>query len=216
MWVAVVIDPLRSIALERPEFGAYRVYNSKYIPPANENPDGTIAVDDTTRAQRFGHSWNEYYELDITYFNSQLGSNILQLISSNTVWASILSSIPQLQPDMKLKLVDQINKINNKLHIVTQNSHTSSIGFSSGSKSDKLRDRDMDDVLQQAQNISLQAEKQCISMQVQQQLFQSFDAAQNELLNKHRAELANTITSAPEQHQSNLTLPGSNSSMQLS
>jgi COP9 signalosome complex subunit 5 len=35
MWTAVVIDPLRSIALQQPELGAYRVYPQRYTPPAS-------------------------------------------------------------------------------------------------------------------------------------------------------------------------------------
>lgn len=207
MWIAIVIDPLRSIALQRPEIGAYRVYQNKYTPAANECPDGTIATDDTQRAQRWGHSHNRYYELDVSYFTSELGNNILQSISSGSVWASVLSQNTQRVADSQQKLVDAINKINNKLAHVSNTSHLSSVGFA-GAR-DKKRDNEMQTVVQAAKNIQVQAEKQCISMQVKQQLFQSFTAAQTAILNKHRADQQAANQAAAG------SLPRSTSSMQI-
>lgn len=41
-WVALVLDPLLSIAQQRPEMKAFRVYPPTYSPPAHETPDGQI------------------------------------------------------------------------------------------------------------------------------------------------------------------------------
>ncbi len=39
-WLAIVIDPLYSLAKGRPEMMAFRVYPPEYNAPANETPDG--------------------------------------------------------------------------------------------------------------------------------------------------------------------------------
>jgi COP9 signalosome complex subunit 5 len=57
-WLAVVLDPLRSLAKKRPEMGAFRVYPPEYTAPLNETPDGTIVTDDPTRIERWGSCWN--------------------------------------------------------------------------------------------------------------------------------------------------------------
>merc|ERR1719162_812946 len=45
-YLAIVIDPLRSVAKGRPEFCAFRVYPPEYTATTNETPDGTIITDD--------------------------------------------------------------------------------------------------------------------------------------------------------------------------
>ncbi len=41
-WTAIVVDPLRSLAKQEPEFGCFRVYPPRHNPPANECPDGQM------------------------------------------------------------------------------------------------------------------------------------------------------------------------------
>ena len=39
-WLAIVVDPLRSLAKSRPELGAFRAYPPEFTAPPNECPDG--------------------------------------------------------------------------------------------------------------------------------------------------------------------------------
>jgi len=57
-WLAIVIDPLRSLAKSTPEFGAFRVYPPEYNAPANECPDGKIVTSDAVRVEHWGAAWN--------------------------------------------------------------------------------------------------------------------------------------------------------------
>jgi COP9 signalosome complex subunit 5 len=57
-WLAIVLDPLRSLAKKRPEMGAFRVYPPDFAAPVNETPDGTFVTDDPTRIERWGSCWN--------------------------------------------------------------------------------------------------------------------------------------------------------------
>mgnify|MGYP006117283577 CR=1 FL=1 len=50
-WLAIVIDPLRSLAKSTPVMESFRVYPPEYAAPANETPDGKMVSDETTRVQ---------------------------------------------------------------------------------------------------------------------------------------------------------------------
>jgi len=52
------VDPLRSLAKSKPEFGAFRVYPPEFSAPQNECPDGKIVTDDSARVERWGSCWN--------------------------------------------------------------------------------------------------------------------------------------------------------------
>jgi COP9 signalosome complex subunit 5 len=59
-WLAIVIDPLRSIAKGYPNMESFRVYPPDYTSVPNETPDGRIIADDKTRLQLWGNCWNRY------------------------------------------------------------------------------------------------------------------------------------------------------------
>ena len=53
-FLAIVIDPLRSLAKGRPEMMSFRVYPPDYNPPLNQTPDGTFVTDDRVRVEKWG------------------------------------------------------------------------------------------------------------------------------------------------------------------
>ncbi|OQS06928.1 COP9 signalosome complex subunit 5 [Thraustotheca clavata] len=113
-WLAIVIDPLRSLAKKRPEMGAFRAYPPEYAPPVNETPDGQ--TDSTARVERWGSCWNRYYALEIQYFMSSLGSNVLSVLSEKFLWMRTLSSTPMLERENRERFSDRIGLLANKLH----------------------------------------------------------------------------------------------------
>lgn len=131
MWTAIVIDPLRSLAKQEPEFGAFRAYSPKYNPPANELPDGTIETDQTTRVTRWGMTYSRYYSLPISYFMSGLGNNLLDIMSKNNLWVRILSSSSIMETENRQRFAERIKKANDKLSSV-DTSQSAMIGFSGG------------------------------------------------------------------------------------
>lgn len=52
-WVALVVDPLRSLMLQRPEIGAYRTYPPAHSVPKDLMPDGTTNTDDSSAKVKF-------------------------------------------------------------------------------------------------------------------------------------------------------------------
>lgn len=70
------VDPLRSLAKNKPEFGAFRVYPPEFAAPQNETPDGKIVTDDNARIERWGTYWNRW---DASQAGRQAGTVSLKL-----------------------------------------------------------------------------------------------------------------------------------------
>lgn len=117
-WTAIVIDPLRSLAKQEPELGCYRVYPPKYSPPPNECPDGQINADVASRTTRWGLSFSRYYQLNLSYFMSGLGNQMLEVMSKNALWVRVLSSSAIMEPDNRQRFADRISKAAERLRTV--------------------------------------------------------------------------------------------------
>ncbi|RMD45001.1 hypothetical protein DV735_g127, partial [Chaetothyriales sp. CBS 134920] len=96
-FVAVVIDPDRTVSAGKVEIGAFRTY-AKGEEPAN-NPNRFSHDDDDFQAipadkiKDFGAHANSYYALEVTHFKSTLDTHLLNLLW-NKYWTSTLSQSP--------------------------------------------------------------------------------------------------------------------------
>lgn len=90
-WVAIVIDPLRSVALRVPEMACFRVYPPTHKPPQYMTPDGDEGGDDKANQSRWGMSYGRYYQLEIEYFMSEWGVSMLKELSKDKLWVQVLS-----------------------------------------------------------------------------------------------------------------------------
>lgn len=117
-WTSIVVDPLRSLAKQEPEFGCFRVYPPKFNPPANEVPDGSIMTDVSARTTRWGLSYHRYYQLKLSYFMSGLGNQMLEVMSKNALWVRILGSSSIMEPDNRQRFADRISKAAERLRTV--------------------------------------------------------------------------------------------------
>jgi COP9 signalosome complex subunit 5 len=90
-FIAIVVDPTRTISAGKVEIGAFRAYPAGYK-PADEGPNmyQTIPLN---KIEDFGVHCKSYYSLDITCFKSSLDSRLLHLLW-NKYWVSTLSSSP--------------------------------------------------------------------------------------------------------------------------
>lgn len=114
-WVGIVIDPLRSLAKGRPEFGAFRVFPPEYSSPnPNMTPDGSI-VTDSSRVEKWGNAWNRYMSLEISYFMSSMSSNVLTTISENYLWKNALSTTPTQDREYRDRFPERIHGATEKL-----------------------------------------------------------------------------------------------------
>jgi len=90
-WLAVVVDPTRTVSAGKVEIGAFRTYPQGYKPP-EEGPSEyqTIPI---AKIEDFGVHCKQYYPLEISYFKSSLDSVLLDKLW-NKYWVNTLSSSP--------------------------------------------------------------------------------------------------------------------------
>jgi len=127
IWVAVVCDPLRSLAKQEPQLGCYRTYPQDYTSPATLGPDGSSKTQEELIA-RWGHGYNRYYSMDIQYFMSGLGNKVLNLMSRNNLWVRVLSSTATLEQEYRDRLPERIAKGVQKLDQAAKSSDVSGSG----------------------------------------------------------------------------------------
>ncbi|CAK9136839.1 unnamed protein product [Ilex paraguariensis] len=92
-FLAVVIDPTRTVSAGKVEIGAFRTYPEDYKPP--DEPVSEYQTIPLNKIEDFGVHCKQYYALDITYFKSSLDCRLLDLLW-NKYWVNTLSSSPLL------------------------------------------------------------------------------------------------------------------------
>jgi len=88
-FVAIVVDPTRTISAGKVCLGAFRTYPKGYKPPSEEPSEyQTIPLN---KIEDFGVHCKQYYSLDVTYFKSSLDRRLLDSLW-NKYWVNTLSS----------------------------------------------------------------------------------------------------------------------------
>lgn len=88
-FVAIVIDPVRTISAGKVCLGAFRTYPKGYKPPSEEPSEyQTIPLN---KIEDFGVHCKQYYSLEVTYFKSSLDRRLLDSLW-NKYWVNTLSS----------------------------------------------------------------------------------------------------------------------------
>lgn len=93
-FVAVVIDPDRTISAGRVEIGAFRTYPENYKPENQTDADGFQTIP-MGKIEDFGAHSSRYYSLEVSHFKSTLDSKLLEALW-NKYWVGTLSSSPLL------------------------------------------------------------------------------------------------------------------------
>jgi len=127
-FLAVVVDPLRSLAKGVPEVKAFRVYPPEYNSPvANECPDGTVVGKEKTRLEKWGSCWARYYELEVDYFMSRSARHVMDILTQNFLWMRNLGSTPSLEAETRQRYPERVSAVVEKI----QNLDLLSIGNAS-------------------------------------------------------------------------------------
>jgi len=92
-WLAIVVDPKRTVSSGKVELGAFRTYPKGYTPP-DEGPSEYQMIP-LNKIEDFGIHCKQYYSLEVSYFKSSLDSHLLDSLW-NKYWVSTLSSSPIL------------------------------------------------------------------------------------------------------------------------
>lgn len=117
-FLAVVIDPTRTVTAGKVEIGAFRTYPEGYKPP-----DDTVSEYQTiplNKIEDFGVHCKQYYSLDVSYFKSSLDTHLLDLLW-NKYWVNTLSSSPLLAnrdyvAGQISDLAEKLEQAENQLH----------------------------------------------------------------------------------------------------
>jgi len=88
-WLAVVVDPVRTISSGKVELGAFRTYPEGHK-NADEGPSEYQHIP-ISKIEDFGVHCKQYYPLEVSYFKSALDSHLLDLLW-NKYWVNTLSS----------------------------------------------------------------------------------------------------------------------------
>lgn len=88
-FVAIVIDPVRTISSGKVCLGAFRTYPKGYK-PANEEPSEYQTIP-LNKIEDFGVHCKQYYSLEVSYFKSALDRRLLDSLW-NKYWVNTLSS----------------------------------------------------------------------------------------------------------------------------
>jgi len=88
-WVAIVVDPVRTISAGKVNIGAFRTYPKGYKPP-DDTPSEYQTIP-LNKIEDFGVHCKQYYPLEISYFKSSLDRRLLESLW-NKYWVNTLSS----------------------------------------------------------------------------------------------------------------------------
>ncbi|KAF2203249.1 Mov34-domain-containing protein [Delitschia confertaspora ATCC 74209] len=97
-FVAVVIDPDRTVSAGKVEIGAFRTYPEAYVKEKEaggskgRDGDGFQSIP-LGKIEDFGAHANHYYSLDVSHFKSSLDSKLLEALW-NKYWVGTLSASP--------------------------------------------------------------------------------------------------------------------------
>ena len=92
-FLAVVIDPHRTISAGKVEIGAFRTFPENYKPEGADSSADSLAAVPMAKAADFGAHAHRYYSLEISHFKSTLDSKLLEALW-NKYWVQTLSSSP--------------------------------------------------------------------------------------------------------------------------
>lgn len=93
-FLAVVIDPDRTISAGKVEIGAFRTYPDNYKPIEATNGDGYQTIP-LAKIEDFGAHSSRYYSLQVSHFKSSLDAHLIELLW-NKYWVQTLSQSPLL------------------------------------------------------------------------------------------------------------------------
>ncbi|KAH7921832.1 Mov34-domain-containing protein [Leucogyrophana mollusca] len=109
-FVAVVIDPNRTISAGKVDIGAFRTYPANYTPPnASDSEYQSIPL---SKIEDFGVHANQYYPLPVEVFKSSLDTELLGLLW-NKYWVNTLSQSPLISN--RAYAVSQLADLHQKL-----------------------------------------------------------------------------------------------------
>jgi COP9 signalosome complex subunit 5 len=168
-FLAVVIDPERTMSQGKIEIGAFRTYPEDYKPTGATEADGMIP---TEKAADFGAHYSKYYSLEVSYFKSTLDSEVLSRLWSK-YWVNTLSSNTLLaNRDYTTK---QIKDIAKKITVANKDqSQSRGSSLQSSSRNAGLgMDKELEKVAKASQRIEVHQKSGNLATEVKDEVFKN-------------------------------------------
>ncbi|KAI9930392.1 proteasome regulatory particle subunit RPN11 [Aspergillus wentii] len=164
-FVAVVIDPERTISAGKVDIGAFRTFPKDYTPPKEGNDDDDYQTIPLNKAEDFGAYASQYYSLEVSHFKSTLDTEILSLLW-NKYWVATLSQSPLFTTrDYSSKqMMDLSQKVKRAARGIETNSSRGGVNTA--------KDQQLDKVVRDGQRIVSEEVKGLLAAEVKTQLFQ--------------------------------------------
>ncbi|KAL7553290.1 hypothetical protein ACHAWF_016557 [Thalassiosira exigua] len=110
-FLAIVVDPLRSLAKGVPELKAFRAFPPEYTNPVqNQCPNGEVIHEEQARLEQWGSCWSSYYELEVEYYMSRGARDVLSALTRNFLWMRALGSTPTSEAEARARYPDRVAK----------------------------------------------------------------------------------------------------------
>lgn len=173
-WLAIVVDPVRTIAQGKVQLSAFRTYPDDYKPAEGEqNQWQSVPLE---KIKDFGVHANRYYPLEVSYFKSVLDSNLLELLWSK-YWVNTLSSNPlsATKGYMTTSLLDLSSKIDG---VESSLSHSTRASYFSAKKKDESQ---LTKITRDATKITLEQIQGLMSQLIKNSLFNGSFGSPNKM-----------------------------------
>ena len=169
-FVAVVIDPDRTISAGKVEIGAFRTYPENYKPEGVESAGEGMAAVPLAKAADFGAHANRYYPLEVSHFKSSLDNTLLEALW-NKYWVQTLSSSPLFTN--RAYVTAQMTDLAGKLEQFKQTTRAKSgVSMRPGGKNDNA----MDKIVKAAEKIASEEKTGLLAVQVKERVFATTNA----------------------------------------
>ncbi|KAI0981522.1 hypothetical protein GJ496_004843 [Pomphorhynchus laevis] len=149
-WLAIVIDPFRTVSTGTIDIGAFRTYQKDEYAPAIQNRNIPL-----NKLMEFGVHCRKYYKLNISYFVSSIDTKIFSYLQ-NKQWINTLSS----QPKIEDYCTSEVKDISEKIDSVT--SSIASSAFTSSENSNL--DSEIKNLTSAGRNTASEITQMCISL----------------------------------------------------
>merc|ERR1711879_19195 len=164
-WLAIVIDPHKTMTAGSVEIGAFRCYPAGYTPPANSVSKYRIPPD---RVKDFGAHCNRFYPLDVSIYKSTTDAHMFDLLWSK-YWVKALASSPLIVA--REYVTRKLGNVTTKLHTVEGQIGHSRSHHALGSATDKGDESPLNDVAEEGADLGLETVQGLISQVIKDSLF---------------------------------------------
>lgn len=167
-FVAIVVDPVRTVSAGRVEIGAFRTYPEGHTPSASSSSEyQSIPMD---KIEDYGVYHDKYYQLECEFFKSSTDTKLLNVLW-NKYWINILSSSAAIKNRNYTNdsISDIARKMDKAEHEIGRGGKFS--GFMMEKESKKKEETQLDKLTKDAVKLSTEVLQGIISQAVKDSLF---------------------------------------------